>query len=114
MDLTNIKAARDGSVALALTAGAASQTIVCDAQDEKVGLLVLNTDAATATATIKAGTGIRKDLGDISGTVAQNAYKVFGPFDSMRFKDMATNKITVELTGPATIANVKIAVIELP
>ncbi|NCB05027.1 MAG: hypothetical protein EOM69_05845 [Clostridia bacterium] len=112
-DMVNTKAQRDGKVVLNETSGAATQTIpwagVCD---ERAYLIVRNTDTTTAaTVVIKAGTGQRADIGDLTVTVAQSTAGVIGPLDSMRFLDRATGKVTVTLAGPTTITNVKLAFI---
>jgi hypothetical protein len=112
-DLNKTLAVRDSSAALTLNNGAASQTIVWNGQDEKVALYVKNTDAAQVTVTVKAGTGIRSAIGDLSVNVAAGAETVIGPLDSMRFKERATGKVTVTIAG-GTASNVKLAVIQLP
>lgn len=119
-DLTKTLAVRDSSATFNLNNGAASQTIVCNEDDEKVVIYVTNSDATTARVNINKGNGIRSILGDLKVDVAQNATKVIGPLDSMRFKNMTTGKITATVTGTndaafgGTITNVKIAVVQLP
>jgi hypothetical protein len=119
-DLTNIKAVRDGSVELTYTNGSAAQTVVADCADEKVIIIVNNTDATTARVAVAAGTGIRSALGDVKVDVAQNKVRVLGPFEGMRVRDMTTGKITVNITGTddaafgGTITNVKVAAVQLP
>lgn len=114
-DLTKTTLMRDSSVTATSNNGAVSQTIVLSGQDEKMALRVANTDAATVTVTIKAGDGIRSVLGDLSGTVVPSTgVKYFGPFDSMRFKDLSDGKVTVELSGATTVSLVKLEVVELP
>lgn len=110
-DITLSKAKRDDLATLTENNGAASQTIPWDGvMDERAYLLVRNTDATTdAVVTIKAGTGQRAAIGDLSVTVAKSAAGVIGPLDSMRFVDRATKKVTVTLSGPATLAGVKLA-----
>lgn len=119
-DLTKSTAVRDGSANITSNAGAASQTIVASGVDERLFIRVTNTDATTARVNVNKGNGIRSVLGDLKVDVAQNAVKVIGPLDSMRFKSLATGKITVTITGTndaafgGTVGNVKLEVIQLP
>lgn len=119
-DLTKSLAVRDSSATFTLNNGAASQTVVCNTKDERVVIYVKNTDATTARVKIAKGNGIRSILGDLKVDVAQNAEVVIGPLESARFKDLTTGKITVAITGTndaafgGTVANVKLAVVQLP
>lgn len=89
-----------------LGAGVAS-TIPWNGVDERMCLYIATTIAAS-TLTIAKGTGIRSSIGDLVLTLA--ASKVYCiVLDSMRFKDMATGKVTIT----STVAD-SAALIQLP
>jgi hypothetical protein len=117
-DLTKTSLVRDESKEVTLNNGAASTTIDFNGQDEKMVLYVTNADVAAATITVKAGDGLRSDIGDYAVAVAQNKAFALGPFDSMRFK--GSGKLTVTVTNAdgseysGTVTNVKIAILQLP
>lgn len=119
-DIEKTLLTRDSSTTLTFVNGAADQNIVMDCADDKMILLVQNTDSTTARVRVKAGDGISSALGDIYVDVEQNTYKILGPFSGMRFKDIDTGKINVVITGTSgsafggTITNVKIRPIVLP
>lgn len=118
-DLTKSTMTRNNGATITSNNGAASQTIVCNRGDEKVVIRVSNADATTALIRFKAnGFGAGKQ-GDLDVQVAQNAIKGF-VLESSRFKDPATQKLTVEVLGVGggafggTVTNVKLEVIEMP
>jgi hypothetical protein len=117
-DLTKTLAVKNGNATPTVNNGAASQTIVIS-KDERFILRVTNTDAVAARIRVKAGNGIASVMGDKYVDLAQNAVAVLGPFESARFGDNLTGKITVVITGTndaafgGTITNVKIEAIQL-
>lgn len=113
-DITNTSLTRDSAVAATANSGTLTQTISASGQDEKMCVRVYNGDTATVTVTVNAGDGIRSVIGDYSTTVNPSATKYFGPFDSMRFKDLGDDNITMELSGATTVSNVKLEVVKLP
>lgn len=111
-DITITRAVRDGGIEVTENAAAASQTIPAKYCDENAYLLVRNADTATAaTITVKAGTGQRNVLGDLEVSVPAGKLYAVGPLDSMRFKALPEGSITVSVAGPATLTNVKLAVV---
>lgn len=119
-DIAKTTLVRDGSIELTLLNGAADQDIVADVSDGSMFLLVLNTDATAARVRVKAGDGISSVMGDKYVDVAQNKYFALGPFSGMRFKDIDTGKINIDITGTndaaygGTVTNVKVLPIVLP
>ena len=119
-DIAKTALTRDAGTTITLLNGAADQDIVMDVSDEKMIILVTNADATAARVRVKAGDGITAIHGDVYKDVAQNAYAILGPFSGMRFKDVDTGKINVDITGTndaafgGTITNVKIRPIVLP
>lgn len=117
-DLTKTNAVKNGSVSNTVNNGAASQTIVVS-KDERFALVVRNTDAVTARVRIVKGNGIAAPMGDAYADIAQNGEYTFGPFESARFVDQSTGKITVNITSTAdgafggTITNVKLTALQL-
>jgi len=117
-DLTKTNAVKNGSVAVTLNAGAASQTIVVS-KDERFALYIRNTDIVTARVRAVKGDGIASVMGDAYVDVAQNEEFIMGPFESARFVGQTTGKITVTITGTndaafgGTVGNVKLAAIQL-
>lgn len=119
-DIAKTALTRDAGTAITFLNGAADQDIVADVKDDKLFLLITNADATAARIRAKAGDGIQGVAGDAYVDVAQNAYAILGPFTGMRFKDVDTGKINVDITGTndaafgGTITNVKIRPIVLP
>lgn len=118
-DVTKSIMTRNNGATITTNNGAASQTVVCNRGDEKVLIRVSNSDATTALIRIKAnGFGAGKQ-GDLDVQVAQNAVRGF-VLESSRFKDPATQKLTIEVLGVGggafggTVTNVKIEIIEMP
>ena len=105
-DITVNKATRDGVTQCTLATGTASQTFVFDTQDEKTAIVITNSASSAATVTVKAGNGIRSSIGDLEATIAANSTGIVGPLDSMRFKDMSTGKVTINISGGTTSLNV--------
>lgn len=118
-DLNKSTMSRNNGAAITSNNGAASQTIVCNRSDEKVLIRVSNADATTALIRFKGngfGAGVQ---GDLDVQVAQNGISGF-VLESSRFKDPATQKITVQVLATnggafgGTVTNVKFEVIEMP
>ena len=105
-DIKVNKATRDGFTQCTLATGAASQTFVFDTQDEKTAVVITNSGSSSATVTVKAGTGLRSAIGDLTVSVPADTTGIVGPFDSMRFKDMTTGKVTIQISGGSTSLNV--------
>lgn len=106
-EMTVNKAVRDGIKVCTVATGAATQTFKYDTEDEKTAIIISNSHASNAAAvTVKAGTGLRKAIGDLSVSVAAGKTAIIGPLDSMRFKDMSTGEVTVTVSGGTTELNV--------
>lgn len=102
-----------------LTAGAASQTLQFDGENEKMLILVLNTDTADAAVQFSSGDHWQASIGSlISDAIAQNDYAAF-VLETARFKDSA-EELTMEVLDPdgtaftGTVGNVEYALLELP
>jgi hypothetical protein len=88
-----------------LGAGVAS-TIPWNGVDERMCLLITTT-AAAASLVISKGTGIRASIGVL--TLALEASKTYAiVLDSMRFKDMATGKVTINCTTASSAALIQL------
>jgi hypothetical protein len=107
-DLVKTVAVRDSGVVHSMAAAASTQTIPY-AKDEITAILVTNASAASITATINKGTGIRSPLGNLVVTVAAGATEIIGPLDSMRFG--AGGKYTLAIS---LITSITVGVIQLP
>lgn len=120
MAFTASTAVLNSSGTLNLLAAQASQTVIMSKPDEKVILVVRNTNDSvavnTATITIPPGDFFQNVLGTLSVDVADaNSNKVIGPLESMRFKNSAGNiTVNVAVTQSGTVSSVLLAVIELP
>jgi hypothetical protein len=82
-------------------------TIVWDGVDERMGLLISTQGTTAPTVTVKKGTGVRSVIGDLTLGLAVSKYYVV-VLDSMRFKDMATGKVTIKSTQADSVALVKL------
>ena len=105
-DIKVNKATRDGFSQCTLATGTASQQFVYDTTDEKTAVIITNSGSSAAAVTVKAGTGLRCAIGDLTISVPANSTGIVGPLDSMRFKDMTTGKVTIEISGGTTSLNV--------
>ncbi len=105
-DILVNKAVRDGYSECTLATGGASQTFVYDTTDEKTAVVITNSGNSEADVTVKAGNGLRCAIGDLNVTVPAGETGIIGPLDSMRFKDLSTGKVTVEISGGTTSLNV--------
>lgn len=105
-DITVNKAVRDGYSKCITASGAASQTFVYDAPDEKTAIVISNSGSGSASVTVKAGNGLRCAIGDLTVSVPAGETGIIGPLDSMRFKDLQTGKVTLEISGGTTVLNV--------
>lgn len=105
-DINVNKATRDGYSKCTLFSGGASQQFVYDTTDEKTAVVITNSGSGNATVTVKAGNGLRCAIGDLSVTVGAGETGIIGPLDSMRFKDLTTGKVTLEISGGTTSLNV--------
>lgn len=104
------------SGAVTMNSSSGSDTVALTSADDNIRLLVQNTDSTNdATITIKAnGFGTLAPLGDVVFTAAKGSgiYTVLlDNIGSSRVKD-ASGNLTINASGPATIGNVKIGVIE--
>lgn len=117
-------ATRDGSVSFSMYgAQDANRVDFSDKQNEKIVIIVKNTNDAvakeTATITVSpggAGLAWRKDLGSLSLDVADgNAMVQIGPLDSARFKGTSGYvTVNVAVTQGGTVSSVEVGVIEMP
>ena len=100
--MTVNKAKRDNAVVCTVETGSALHTV-----DEATAVIIANTDSSdVAEVTVKAGNGMRSSIGDLVVTVAAGDTVILGPLDSMRFKDMSTGQVTIEISGGTTTLNV--------
>lgn len=117
-DVTKSTLVRNAGTVITENNGAAKFEIVWDRNDTNAMFYVRNPEATTVLVRVQADGygGGKKDL-DVQ--VAQNVIRGFS-LESFRFKDVATQRIIVELLGVGggayggTVANVKVAVIEAP
>jgi len=120
-DYTASLAAFNSGVDLEMTAMGSSQTVdVSDIGDERVLLVVQNTNNSvavnTATITIAPGGFLASCLGTLSVDVTDDsAIKAIGPLEGMRFRSTAS-KLTVgcSVTQSGTVSSVKMGIIKLP
>lgn len=120
-DFTSSQCVKNSGATLNLLAAQASQTIdLSNKADEKVLLVIQNTNDSvavnTATITISPGDFLANVLGTASIDVADaNACKVLGPFEGVRFKNSASKLVVgVSVTQSGTVSSVKLGVIKLP
>lgn len=109
-DITKVLGVKNGSVAFAPVAIAASQTLVAG-KDEKTFVYVNNAQAgATNTITVSKGNGICSVDGDYVVVVPQASSVIIGPLESARFVDTSTGKITItaSVVTTTTIAAVQL------
>lgn len=105
--MTVNKAKRDNAVVCTVETGSALQTFNYNTVDEATAVIIANTDSSdVAEVTVKAGNGMRSSIGDLVVTVAAGDTVILGPLDSMRFKDMSTGQVTIEISGGTTTLNV--------
>ncbi|MBQ2753974.1 MAG: hypothetical protein IJA19_01590 [Clostridia bacterium] len=105
--MTVNKAKRDNAVVCVLEAGSQTQAFDYNTVDEKTAVIISNTHASDVSeVTVKAGNGMRSSIGDLVVTVNAGETVVLGPLDSMRFKDLTTGQITIEISGGTTTLNV--------
>ena len=105
----------------AMSAGAAEFTLqLGGGKDSRAVLFIDNTNAATAVrAKLKAGNGELASLGDMKVDIAAATAAAIPLGESMRFKNGATGKVTVNLTSTTdgvltaeTLAGVKMILIQ--
>ncbi len=105
--MTVNKAKRDDAVVCVIEGGSAVQSFDYNTVDEKTAIIIANThDSEAAEVTVKAGNGMRSSIGDLVVTVNAGNTVVLGPLDSMRFKDLTTGHVTIEISGGTTTLNV--------
>ncbi|MBO7208429.1 MAG: hypothetical protein J6V58_01685 [Clostridia bacterium] len=105
--MTVNKAKRDNAVVCTVEAGTGVQTFDYNTIDESTAIIITNTNVSEAAeVTVKAGNGMRSSIGDLVVTVAAGDTVILGPLDSMRFKDMSTGQVTIEISGGTTTLNV--------
>jgi hypothetical protein len=119
-DFTASTAVKNNGSTFNLLGMLASQTVDMDKDDEKIVLVIQNTNDSvavnTATITIAPGGFLANVLGTLSVDVADgDALKTIGPLEGMRFKTTG-GKITIacSVTQSGTISSVKLGVIKLP
>lgn len=118
-DITAIQSLRNAGAAWTKNAGAASQTMVYDRSDENIVLLIENTDAAPCRVKATAA-GYGAGGTDLDIDVAAGEFAVVGVFESNRFKDPATQKVTLQILDQddtafsGTVTNVLLSQIYLP
>ena len=103
------------------TTGGDERTLEYDGKDEKIVILINNSDANDCDVVFKAGDLFQKELGDITVTADGNK-SVFVTFDSARVKD-EDGEISIELKqkgtddafddGAGSSAEIGIAVLEI-
>lgn len=117
-DITKTSAVKNGAAVVTLNNGATSQTIPVT-KDELFVLYIRNLDTVSARVMALAGNGIASAMGNAFVDVAQNGEAILGPFESARFVNTSTGKITVVINGTndapfsGTITNVKLAGLQL-
>lgn len=100
-DIAKTNGVKNGSVAFAPVAIAASQTIVVS-KDERMCIYVDNAQAAaTNTITVVKGNGIA-GVADLVVVIPQASKVVIGPLESAKFVDRLTGKITVTASAVVT------------
>ncbi len=105
--MTVNKAKRDNAVVCVLEEGSAVQTFDYNTVDEKTAIIINNKNESEASVvTVKAGNGMRSSIGDLVVTVNAGDTVVLGPLDSMRFKNLTTGQVTIEISGGTTTLNV--------
>jgi hypothetical protein len=80
-------------------------------------VIVRATTAAASTATLTFGAGgadgLRSAIGVVTGTVAQNEVKYFGPFEASRVCDATGDLLLTVTGGGVTPADVKLEIVHL-
>ena len=119
MAITASYCKRNNVSAVTLNDATASQTVdFSDKPDERIVLLVENTNTAsgtTATITVSKGDFLSSNLGDLAVTVAQGDTAAIGPLESVRFKNSASEvTVGVAVTNSGTVSDVKISAVKLP
>lgn len=90
----------DSKTTSGITSGAASQTIPHSGKDSRLALRVANgNESQEAVVCIEAADGPRAALGDMKVTVEAGKTVYIALFDTARYKDLTTGKITVDITG---------------
>lgn len=109
--------ASDVETTSGISALAEAQTVPCEnGKDHRIGLIVRNADAQTATITIAAPAsdgGVRKGLGDYTLTALAGKTYLVNLSDTSRFKDLSDNDIDVTATTTGTIGSVEIFAVQL-
>jgi hypothetical protein len=108
------------SAALIFTAATGSDYFTPDNADDRVGLVIKNSNTVSATVTLKAGDGALSSLGGIAVTVGagETAYLPLVRAETARVKVISgTDKgkvlVTTAVANGGTIASVGIAVISV-
>jgi hypothetical protein len=109
-DINVLEGKRDGvPTAGTLTALTANTevTIPWNGVDERMCLFISTQATTDPTVTVLKGDGIRHDIGDLTlALVKGKVYCVV--LDSMRFKSMATGKVTIKSTQADSVALIKL------
>jgi hypothetical protein len=83
--------------------GAAAFTVPLGAKSDSRAYLVIDNDSSvTVSCNVEYGDGIRSVLGDLDVEIATIKTAVIPLNDSMRFKTMTTNSVTVNLAATDT------------
>ena len=116
--LTNVEASLNGGVNVGYEDGGATQTFEYDVADEKLVVLIKNTDAVNdALATFVAGDFVQNGYGNQEVTVPAST-TILCEVESGIVKD-ANGEVILELTNidgtafTGTITDIKVAVVEL-
>lgn len=116
LDVSN-GVASDVETTSGITAAAAAQTVPCEkGKETKLGLIIRNADAQTATVTIKAPAsdgGVRKGLGDLEIAALAGKTYLVNLSDTARFKDLSDNDIDVTVVTTGTIGSVEVFAVQL-
>lgn len=119
-DVSVYKINRGGSDSLGESAAAApSQTVPPSGKDSRLALRVANENATAVRVTVLSGGGPRAALGDMNIDVGAGNTEYIALFDTARFKDITTGKITIFITdtngGALTteLASVRIEAVQM-
>ena len=118
-DLVKVQQLRNDGAVWLKTAGAASQTLIYDRRDEAIMLLVENGDAAACRIKVSAN-GFGAGSTDLDVDIAAGEFAIVGPLESNRFKDPATQKVTVQILDQdntafsGTVGNVLLTQVNAP
>lgn len=119
-DIAKVQLKRDEGVDVTKANGAASATIVYDRSDENIMIYIENGDAAACRVKFSTNGFGGEDLADLDVDIAAGEFAAVGVLESMKFKDPATQKVTVQVLDQdntafsGTVTNVKFVVFAAP